>query len=447
MEIRTNKKLKSVTLLTLCALALLHPCAVGAMEKGEKTQKISREQIRLDKKLLNAARTGNTACAKQALRKGARLDATGENRWTALFIATFWQYSELIKFLVNAGADLALTDSKGRSPQTIAGKFCSPEIADYLKLAHGLSENHDQAAALVKNYLEKGEDKPARGADVIGIIAPRIKKFKKATLKKLCGLVAPNCTAEELAMSNRANLCIILAQHAAQEAIPTKLMLLKTYLDLPATQLKTFFDAVPGLAPKKIAWDLFLWALAEGKLHAITELYNFNPQSTNSRLAKILEQPGQPNKTSIDATPADGLRWHIQLLALSLKLRNWKLFTRLLKAEQALNDVCIDALLPAQYAPTAKDAKEKKMLKEVELLRATWNGLKKKNPFKRQVYGYLVTVHMLGHGLPVDLKSGEKLEKATPPLPSDVTSHILSYLGAGTCERIGNGLCAKNGSL
>ena len=84
-----------------------------------------------------AAGEGNLTVVKQMLKDGISADETGEADWTALYIATYNGHFEIVKLLIAAGADpnKRMRDD-GSSPLIVASEHENADMVRYL-LDHG----------------------------------------------------------------------------------------------------------------------------------------------------------------------------------------------------------------------------------------------------------------------------------------------------------------------
>jgi ankyrin repeat protein len=97
-----------------------------------------------------AAQTGNMRFATMLISAGARVDATGASRRTALHFAVY--HLDMMRFLLQAGADVNARDAQGASPLDEAAWNGSLDAAALL-LAHGarLNEPDTQTGATPLN--------------------------------------------------------------------------------------------------------------------------------------------------------------------------------------------------------------------------------------------------------------------------------------------------------
>ena len=67
---------------------------------------------------------------------GARIDIPGTNAMTPLHWAAGWGNLETVRVLIDAGADISVTDALGLTAERVAAKHRNTAIADYLRSAH-----------------------------------------------------------------------------------------------------------------------------------------------------------------------------------------------------------------------------------------------------------------------------------------------------------------------
>lgn len=77
--------------------------------------------------LFVAIRVNNLELVELLLSSGAKLDATDNEKWTALHVACFHHREQMIGFLIRKGADVCAKDEKGRNPFY----FLDPEVPNY----------------------------------------------------------------------------------------------------------------------------------------------------------------------------------------------------------------------------------------------------------------------------------------------------------------------------
>lgn len=74
----------------------------------------AEDQEVLDRKLLAAAEKGSTDLVKDLLSSGAQVDATNEDGWTPLHFAAFYDHTDIVRLLLDRGADANAVTSKDR---------------------------------------------------------------------------------------------------------------------------------------------------------------------------------------------------------------------------------------------------------------------------------------------------------------------------------------------
>lgn len=90
--------------------------------------------------LIAAAHLGHTGVVKQLIAAGAPLDLVNNLHWTAAIEAVVLgdggtRHQESLRALINAGANLQLTDRQGNTPLQLARSRSYPEMVDMLERA------------------------------------------------------------------------------------------------------------------------------------------------------------------------------------------------------------------------------------------------------------------------------------------------------------------------
>ena len=67
------------------------------------------------------------------LQAGATVDAVGNNGWTALHLAAYHGYIQVVEALLNAGADKAVKDKNGRTALDDAQRKNHPAVVKLLR--------------------------------------------------------------------------------------------------------------------------------------------------------------------------------------------------------------------------------------------------------------------------------------------------------------------------
>ena len=117
-----------------------------------------------------AARTGQTAVAEFALANGANINLPSNSKKTPLHYTAQLNQLAMAKLLVEAKADLAAKDKKGRTALDLAAGEAKRELANYLR-GVGVTSKSDEAAAksifvaaeigaldAIKKHLDAGVD-------------------------------------------------------------------------------------------------------------------------------------------------------------------------------------------------------------------------------------------------------------------------------------------------
>ena len=115
--------------------------------------------------VLNAAEGDDLQTVKQLLREGHSVnerDSRVKFGWTPLIAATYHRHTNMVHFLIGAGADVNLRDSDGMTALMWAtgGGDESLDIVQDL-IAHGADPNaKDRMGATVLSYAESSPPKP-----------------------------------------------------------------------------------------------------------------------------------------------------------------------------------------------------------------------------------------------------------------------------------------------
>jgi len=111
--------------------------AVEEKSKEEEKKKKWEEnrQVRHNKRLRNAAKSGDLEGVKRALEAGADVKAKNTMGDTALMLASKNGNTEIVKLLIEKGADVNAKDSKGNTALMLASKEQHTEIVNLLKEA------------------------------------------------------------------------------------------------------------------------------------------------------------------------------------------------------------------------------------------------------------------------------------------------------------------------
>jgi ankyrin repeat protein len=118
--------------------------------------------------LLGAATTGDAAKVKQAIAKGADVNATDERGWTPLILASRIGGVDAVKFLIEKGAKVNVKDNAGMTPLMHASAF-GHSAAVKLLIERGadvsMKDNHgdtalewagsDEISKLIKSYKKQ----------------------------------------------------------------------------------------------------------------------------------------------------------------------------------------------------------------------------------------------------------------------------------------------------
>ncbi len=131
-------------------------CIFGAI-CIEKLISIDRRE-NLGLQLVNAAANGDISEARSLLQRGAPIDYANKRMFgdTALILAVDFHSLEMVKFLVECGADVNKAEQHGRTPlmESTYNHNDSIDIAEYL-LAHGARlDIKDRMGMTVFQYVE-----------------------------------------------------------------------------------------------------------------------------------------------------------------------------------------------------------------------------------------------------------------------------------------------------
>ena len=128
-----------------------------------------------------AARTGQTAVAEFALANGANINLPSNSKKTPLHYTAQLNQLAMAKLLVEAKADLAAKDKKGRTALDLATGEAKRELANYLRGVGVTSKSDEEAAKsifvaaeigaldAIKKHLEAGVD--VNAANNMGLTA------------------------------------------------------------------------------------------------------------------------------------------------------------------------------------------------------------------------------------------------------------------------------------
>ena len=90
-------------------------------------------QEQLNKKLLDATYFGNIDVVKELLEKGADVNAKDKHGWTPLHAAATAGHTEIAKLLIDKGANVNATDDNGNTPSYGATYGGYTDIAELLQ--------------------------------------------------------------------------------------------------------------------------------------------------------------------------------------------------------------------------------------------------------------------------------------------------------------------------
>ena len=94
------------------------------------------------RQLIKASRDGDTNTVRKLLKRGANINAgLYYNNETSLICASSHKHLNLVKYLIQNGADVNIPDKTGRTPLIHASASGSLEIVKYL-IEHGAEVNH-----------------------------------------------------------------------------------------------------------------------------------------------------------------------------------------------------------------------------------------------------------------------------------------------------------------
>ena len=75
-----------------------------------------KENVDLDKQLLNASKNDDLEKVKELISKGADIETKDNDDYTPLNIASYKGHLEIVKYLVEQGADIESKDNDGDTP-------------------------------------------------------------------------------------------------------------------------------------------------------------------------------------------------------------------------------------------------------------------------------------------------------------------------------------------
>ncbi len=94
--------------------------------------------INLISPLIIASTLGHEKIAEALINNGAGLNVQNNDQSTALLSATFFAHPEIVKLLLDAGADPAITDKNGVSASELAATEWNPELEGAYQLVFGM---------------------------------------------------------------------------------------------------------------------------------------------------------------------------------------------------------------------------------------------------------------------------------------------------------------------
>ncbi|MDR1802322.1 MAG: ankyrin repeat domain-containing protein [Treponema sp.] len=106
-----------------------------------------------DQRLLDAARDGNLGGARSALDAGANVNARDSYLQTPLMMASVSGNLEVVKYLVERGADITLRDENGDTALDYS-EFIHPDIFEYLSILEGV-ESSDPSSSYTPSEPEE----------------------------------------------------------------------------------------------------------------------------------------------------------------------------------------------------------------------------------------------------------------------------------------------------
>jgi ankyrin repeat protein len=109
------------------------PLPKADIAKSEKPSLSKKEQKILNSELLDAAVEGETQKIQRLLKKGANIEATDSDGWTALMLATYNEHAPTCALLLEKGANIEAKDNIGRTALMIAARFGKTETAEFLR--------------------------------------------------------------------------------------------------------------------------------------------------------------------------------------------------------------------------------------------------------------------------------------------------------------------------
>jgi ankyrin repeat protein len=93
------------------------------------------DNSKINEDLRRAAQSGNTAEVRSLLDAGAEVNATDDDGFTALLLASTWGHPEVVHLLIKAGADVNAQDKDGATELMHASQAGHTEIVELLKRA------------------------------------------------------------------------------------------------------------------------------------------------------------------------------------------------------------------------------------------------------------------------------------------------------------------------
>jgi ankyrin repeat protein len=84
-----------------------------------------------------ATEHGQTEVVRRLLQEGANVDTRDPEGWTPFLNAALRSGVEIVQALIDAGSDIKAVDHEGRDAYELASKWGKPEVAKFLKLQLG----------------------------------------------------------------------------------------------------------------------------------------------------------------------------------------------------------------------------------------------------------------------------------------------------------------------
>jgi uncharacterized protein len=155
---------------TLCAIALLLPCAAWAAPAPQPDQVKVEQQLK--QYYFDAARRGDIAMLKEFSKAGYDLNTRDEKGYTGLILAAYHGRAEAVDALLAAGADACAGDKRGNT--ALMGAIFKGELRIARRLAGAACQpnqrnNAGQTAAMYAALFQRSEILQAlveRGADL-----------------------------------------------------------------------------------------------------------------------------------------------------------------------------------------------------------------------------------------------------------------------------------------